>query len=104
MTRSAQREPWDRGQTFACSLSGPELADRMSEWDKLRDEALIEETTMEQRVVARYERREDVVLRLRALIAAEASCCPFLRFELVEDGDVLRLEVTGLERLGANWQ
>ena len=104
MSRPLQRERREGGETFACSLSAPELADRVSQWRKLRDEALIEETTVEQRIVARFERREDVVLRLRSLIAAESSCCPFLRFDVVEDGDVLRLEVTGLETLGLGWQ
>lgn len=104
MTRPLHREPRDGGETFACSLSVRELAGRASDWRKLRDEALIEETTVEQRIVAQYERREDVLLRLRALIDAEAICCPFLRFELVDDGDVLRLEVTGLEKLDVTWE
>jgi MerR family copper efflux transcriptional regulator len=41
--------------------------------------------------------RDDTERDLRALVAAEAKCCPFLRFELDRDGDNLRLEVTGPE-------
>ena len=32
---------------------------------------------------------------LRALIAAEAECCPFLEFSLQPEGANLRLEITG---------
>jgi hypothetical protein len=32
---------------------------------------------------------------LRALVAAEAACCPFLTLDLARDGKQLRLDVTG---------
>jgi hypothetical protein len=38
---------------------------------------------------------EETERELRDMIAAEASCCPFLRFELHHDADALRLDVTG---------
>jgi hypothetical protein len=35
--------------------------------------------------------------RLEGIIAAEAQCCSFLRFDLSEQGGELRLSVTGPE-------
>jgi len=40
---------------------------------------------------------DDTELALRDLIAAEADCCPFLRFDLERGDDELRLDVTGPE-------
>ena len=43
----------------------------------------------------RYRRAPEVEAKLRELIVLEAECCPFLDFELAEEGDEVVLKVSG---------
>ena len=69
-----------------CSLDDEALAQRRREW---------KEVAVASRVGPSAWRDEPGVReRLEALIAAEAECCPGLRFDLHEQEGVLRLEVS----------
>ncbi len=71
---------------FFCSLDDEQLAQRRREW---------REAGAASRVGPGAWRDEPGVReRLEALIAAEAECCPGLRFDLQEEAGVLRLEVS----------
>jgi hypothetical protein len=88
-------EPRPRSDVWpACSLGSAELADRVSEWHSLRDDALTAETVRDGVVVAVFARSPDVMRRLQAVIKAEASCCPFLGFKICGEDDRVTVEVT----------
>ena len=78
----------------ACSLTAGSLAERLAEWRAVKAEALISESAVGNTITARYAGREGVIERLRALVAAEADCCPSLVFDLAEEDDAIRLAVT----------
>jgi hypothetical protein len=73
-----------RGMWF-CSLDDEQLAQRRLEWQEVGAGSRVGPSA--------WRDEPGVRERLEALIAAEAECCPGLRFDLrVEDG-VLQLEV-----------
>ena len=78
----------------ACSLTGPERAARGAELHRLASDA--------RRVPggARLTFEPDAERRVRAIVAAEAECCPFLRFELRRTAAALEVEVTGPAEAG----
>ena len=81
-------------ESLACSLSGSELGDRVREWQQIASRATsrrVEETC----IVSTYPRDEQLLKQLRDLIAAEAECCSFMRFDVQERPDevVVRLSV-----------
>ena len=63
-----------------CSLDPNALATRMAEWRDLDKAALSRRQTPEGTEV-RYRLEPGLAERLLELIAAEAECCPGLRFE-----------------------
>ena len=76
---------------IACSLNASDLRARLDEIGALgRDALLSTETDGTMRFRANETTRE----RLEAIIAAEATCCSFLRFELTDEGDTLTLTIT----------
>ena len=79
---------------IACSLAAGSLAERLAEWRAVEADALISATAAGDTLTARYARRAGVMERLRALVAAEAECCPSLAFALAGDGEAIRLTVT----------
>ena len=84
-----------------CALTRRKLKRRYAEWKDL-DDALVSRHVSPGRITAFYARRPGLYDRLEELIRAEATCCPFLGFELGEEGDLIRLAVTvpeGAERL-----
>ena len=81
------------GDRVACSLGERDMADRLRHWQALGDDALIRKRIEDGVITATYEHSAEVLRRLQSLIEAEGRCCPFLRFELREEGDVLTLEV-----------
>lgn len=74
-------------EPLACSLTGPELKDRLAEIAAAGEHAV--RVGDELRFPAGASMRE----RLERIIAAESHCCPFLSFELRESGDELVLTV-----------
>ena len=78
----------------ACSLTAPDLEQRLREWQSLRADALISEDPTPERTVTVFERSDEVLARLVALIEAEKGCCSFLHFDVAQEGDRIRVEVT----------
>jgi hypothetical protein len=82
-------------QPIACTLSSDDYRTRVADLAALADRALrAREPTLggARLTFAGDERTEH---ELRAAIAAEATCCAFLRFGLERRGDVLVLDVSG---------
>ena len=79
---------------IACSLTGPERAARGAEIHRLARDA--------RRVPggALLTFAPGAEPRVRAIVAAEAECCPFLRFELRRTGAALEVAVTGPAEAG----
>ena len=76
---------------IACSLNASDLRARLDEIGALgRDALLSTDTDGTMRFRANGTTRE----RLEAIIAAEASCCSFLRFKLTDEGGTLTLTIT----------
>jgi hypothetical protein len=76
-----------------CSLQPEELAQRGRDW-RVVNEACVERTVQPGLLTRRYRREPEIAESLRRLIAAEAECCPFLRFEVQDVDGQLQLEVT----------
>jgi hypothetical protein len=70
---------------IACTLSPEEAPARLALIESVLTDALS--------VRVRLRDTPDVESRTRELIAAEEQCCPFLRFELHREPDVLVVDV-----------
>lgn len=81
-------------ETLACSLGGDELIERLGQWAHVASQATSRHVE-KGRIVSTYPADEDLLRRLRELIAAEAECCSFMKFEVTEgpDGVVVELRV-----------
>jgi hypothetical protein len=80
---------------IACSLPPAEHSARRATIDGIARDSLRSREPIERG--ARFTFGADAEDDLRALIAAEAECCPFLRMALDRSGDSVTLEVTGPE-------
>ena len=65
----------------SCSLDRPALAARVAAWREL-SAAVVAATRTDTGAELRYRPDPGVVERLAALVEAESSCCPDLRFDL----------------------
>jgi hypothetical protein len=74
-------------EPIACSLSGPDLQQRLAEI------AAVGETARRVGDELRFPADASTRERLEAIVAAERHCCPFLIFELRETGDELALTI-----------
>lgn len=74
-----------------CSLSVDALEARLEEWREVMERALRREQPREGLTVAHYPRDAALRARIDELIAAESTCCPFLRFQVTEAGGELRV-------------
>ena len=79
-------------QPFVCRLDGPDLADRIEAWREVVQRARTRAVEGD-RVVAVYPNDAQLLTRLRELIAAEAECCSFLRFDVDETPDAIVTEL-----------
>ena len=79
-------------ETLACSLAGDELIERLGEWSTVASQATSRHVE-EGRIVSTYPPDEDLIRRLRALIAAEAECCSFMEFHVKEGPDQVVVEL-----------
>jgi hypothetical protein len=82
-------------QPIACSLSAADYETRSAEIADLACRAWHSREPLDGGARLVFDGGEETERELRDMIAAEASCCPFLRFELHHDADALRLDVTG---------
>lgn len=76
----------------ACSLPGPELMDRIQQWSQVVQRATSREVG-DGRIISTYPRDPGLLEELRKLIAAEADCCSFMKFEVTEVADKVVVEV-----------
>lgn len=70
----------------ACSLSGPDLVERMAEWGRVASQATTRHVEPG-RIVSTYPPDQRLLQQLRKLIAAEADCCSFMHFDVDEGPD-----------------
>jgi hypothetical protein len=82
----------ESAELLACSLAPGEMLDRIAQWKALAAEALSRRKEAG-RVVSVYPRRDDIAVRLEALIDAESACCTFLAFAVRTEGDTIEAEV-----------
>jgi hypothetical protein len=83
------------GQPIACTLRQTEYTDRTAQLRTLAGAALRSREPLAggERLV--FAPGAEFESRLRDAIAAEASCCPFLRMELRAERDALVLTIVG---------
>jgi hypothetical protein len=82
-------------QPIACTLGPDQYRDRTGELAALAARALRsrERTPDGERLI--FTDSEDTEHRLRAVIAAESSCCAFLRMDLARGDEGLVLDIAG---------
>jgi hypothetical protein len=80
---------------IACTLSADGMAARMQLIDALAAYGLLRRTSTDAGLRVYPRDTPDIEERTRQLIAAEASCCAFLTFDLGREDDALVLDVTG---------
>src|SRR5256885_7121122 len=78
---------------LACSLSGTELRDRREEWRSI-EAALVERSERDGVVETAYRASPELRQRLERLLELERECCAGARWELREDGALLRMSIT----------
>ena len=79
-------------ETLACSLSGPDLVERIREWGHVASHATSRHVE-KGRIVSTYPPDQQLLRQLRKLIAAEAECCPFMQFTVEEGPDQVEVEL-----------
>jgi hypothetical protein len=79
---------------LACALTAGEQRLRRAWIDELR-ESLLSRTATADGAMLRFRSDRETERQLRALVAAEAHCCPFLEFDLATTDEALELTVRG---------
>jgi hypothetical protein len=82
-------------QPIACTLGPTGLADRTAQLRELADGALRSREPLNDGERLTFAPGPETERRLRAAVAAEASCCSFLRMVLRAEADALVLDITG---------
>jgi hypothetical protein len=82
-------------EPIACTLTSAEMRSRTEDAARITSAALRSRAPIAGGARLVFDARGSTEHDLRELIAAEAQCCPFLRFELERAGDDLVLDVTG---------
>ena len=77
-----------------CTLDTDDLSQRAAELESLFARALLRRDASATKVTWTFAWSPDVEREIRALTAAEGSCCSFLQFDIARDGDELRWTVT----------
>jgi hypothetical protein len=80
---------------IACTLSPADYAERVGQLADLGGRALRSRVPLPDGVRLRFDPGATSADELRAVVAAERECCPFLRLEVREDADVLELDIAG---------
>ena len=80
-------------EPIACSLDAQVLDARLAEIAALGRDALIASDNQPGRAQLRFRSDGNVHLRLAAVVAAEARCCPFLELQLDDDHTGLLLTI-----------
>ena len=74
---------------IACSLSGADLAERLTEINDLGRSALLDVERDAARAVLRFRADDATAERLQAIVDAEARCCAFLEMTVRARPDAL---------------
>lgn len=80
---------------IACTLTATGYADRTRWLADLAGRALRARVPLSDGVRLQFDPGATSADELRAVVAAERECCPFLRLEVREDADVLELDIAG---------
>src|SRR5688572_1706045 len=78
---------------LACTLSGPELVQRIHEWREIASRAL-SRTVEGNSVVTIYPLEDELRRELDRLIEAEKDCCSFMTFEVAEGKNELVVKLS----------
>ncbi len=81
-----------KSENLACSLSGPDLIERIAAWGRVAARAT-SRAVEPGRIVSTYPPDPLILRELRALIAAEADCCSFMQFKVEEGADQVVVEL-----------
>ena len=77
----------------ACSLDALYMARRLEEMRALGRVALLSAEASGAQAVLRFGSGHETLARLQAIVAEEASCCPFLALELTDGPDHVMLRI-----------
>jgi MerR family transcriptional regulator, copper efflux regulator len=82
---------------IACTLSGPDLRERLAEIREVGRGALLEAAGESGRRVLRFRRSDGVAERLARIVEAESQCCAFLDLRLDASDGLISLTIEGPE-------
>ena len=82
---------------IACDMSSAQdsLAERLAEYRRLFEHALVAHNSTATATTFRFEARPGVREWVRDLAMREAACCPFLSYEIDEEGEAILWTVAG---------
>jgi hypothetical protein len=86
---------------IACTLSADQYGDRTADLRALADRALRSRERTENGERLTFERSDEIERALEAAVAAEATCCSFLRMDVQRREDRLVLDIAGPEEARA---
>ena len=75
---------------IACSLTADEMPRRLDEMRAIGKDALL---SVDSGGAMHFRADDETRERVRAIVAAESSCCPFLTFDLRDDAGELVLSI-----------
>ncbi|MGH3347775.1 MAG: hypothetical protein ACRDO4_12410 [Nocardioides sp.] len=81
----------------ACDMTGADdtLVDRLAEYRRLFEHALLSRESTDTTTTFRFAARPGVREWLLDLVRREAACCPFLSYEVADEGEQLVWTTTG---------
>ncbi len=82
---------------IACALTPDGMIARLALIDALAADGLLDRILIDAGLQVRLRDTPDIEQRIRALVAAESTCCAFLDFDLGRDDGALVLDITGPE-------
>ncbi|MFI5625087.1 hypothetical protein ACIA03_16605 [Nocardioides sp. NPDC051685] len=82
----------------ACDMTAAEdsLAERLAEYRRLFDQALLARESDETSTTFRFADRTDVRAWVLDLVRREAACCPFLSYEVDAEGEQIEWRTAGI--------
>ena len=86
---------------IACTLSGPDLRERLAEIREVGHEALIDAGGQGGTRVLRFRRSGGIAERLARIVDAESYCCAFLDLRIHEAPGSISLTIAGPEEAAA---
>jgi hypothetical protein len=90
----------NEGTPIACALTGDAYQERLAWIARLNEDGL--QSCARRANVLELHYKAEVRQRVHELRRREAECCGFLRFEVAESNDGLRLTITAPEEVSAD--